>query len=274
MPCDRKTSALIFDHCHFLRNLRDLSHLIAIKKQGHVLPSRDASVTRLDATILGRDMLTIYGVYRSRATRTFWLADELDLQFNHVPVIQARRLSDPLAIDAPLNTLSAEFRAINPMGTIPCIQDDDLVLYESMAINLYLARRYGGEFGPNSPREEGLMMQWSFFAATEIETNALKISTTIAEDLGSSEMGQAVLDVSARLLKRPFGVLEQHLAQHDYLVGNRFTVADINMAEVVRYAQGHDGLFEAHPAVKKWLETCQSRRGFKAMWEKRSAEPA
>jgi glutathione S-transferase len=219
-------------------------------------------------------MLTIYGVYRSRATRTFWLADELDLEFTHVPVIQARRLDDPLASDAPLNTLSPEYRAINPMGTIPCIQEDDLVLYESMAINLYLARRYGGEFAPNSPREEGLMMQWSFFAATEIETNALKISTTIAEGLGSSETGQAVLDVSARLLKRPFGVLEQHLAQHDYLVGNRFTVADINMAEVVRYAQGHDGLFDAHPAVKTWLETCQSRRGFRTMWEKRSAEPA
>ena len=223
---------------------------------------------------MGQDMLTIYGVYRSRATRTFWLADELDLAFTHVPVIQARRLDDPLADDAPLNTLSPEFRAINPMGTIPCIQHDDVVLYESMAINLYLARRFGSDLAYRNPGEEGLILQWSFFAATEIETNALKISTTIADGLGNSDTGQAILDVSARLLRRPLTVLEQHLASHDYLVGNRFTVADINMAEVVRYAQGHEALINAHPAVKTWLETCQSRKSFQAMWAKRSAEPA
>jgi glutathione S-transferase len=224
--------------------------------------------------MMGHAMLTIYGVYRSRATRTLWLADELDLKFTHIPVIQARRLDDPLAADAPLNTLSPQFRAINPMGTIPCIQHDDLVLYESMAINLYLARCFGAELSSNNASEEGQIMQWSFFAATELETNALKINTTIGDGLADSETGQAILDVSARLLKRPMSVLEQHLAKHDYLVGNRFTVADLNMAEVVRYAQGHDALLNAHPAVKTWLETCQSRKSFKTMWEKRQAEPA
>lgn len=219
-------------------------------------------------------MLTIYGVYRSRATRAFWLADELNLEFTHVPVIQARRLDDPLAADAPLNTLSPEFRTINPMGTIPCIKHDDLVLYESMAINLYLARCFGGELHARTPSEEGEIMQWSFFAATEIETNALKINTTIGDGLAQTETGQAILDVSARLLKRPLNVLEQHLAGHDYLVGNRFTVADINMAEVVRYAQGHEALISSYPALKNWLEKCQSRDSFQRMWTKRTAEPA
>lgn len=219
-------------------------------------------------------MLTIYGVYRSRATRAFWLADELDLQFQHIPVIQARRLDDPLAEGSPLNTLSPEFRAINPMGTIPCIKHDDLVLYESMAINLYLAKLFGGELGASSPQEDGQIMQWSFFAATEIETNALKINTAFSDGIAERDTGKAILEVSARLLKRPLNVLEQHLAQNDYLVGNRFTVADINMAEVVRYAQGHKALINSYPAVKTWLETCQSRKSFKAMWEKREAEPA
>ena len=125
-------------------------------------------------------MLTIYGVYRSRATRTFWLANELGLDFKHVPVIQARRLSDPLAEGAPINTLTPSFLAINPMGTIPCIEQDGMVLYESMAINLYLARKYGTELAPADLAEDAAMMQWSFFAATEIETNALKISSTVA----------------------------------------------------------------------------------------------
>ncbi|MDD1500607.1 glutathione S-transferase family protein [Agrobacterium sp. CNPSo 3708] len=219
-------------------------------------------------------MLTIYGVYRSRATRTLWLAGELDIAFDHVPVIQARRLADPMAADAPLNTLTPSYLAINPMGTIPCIDDDGMVLYESMAINLYLARKYGTSVAPNDAAEDAHMLQWSFFAATEIETTALKISSTFAEGLADSETGKAVIEVAARMLRRPFRVLEQHLADKDYLVGDRFTVADLNAAEVVRYAQAHAPLFDAHPAVKAWLERCQSRPAFKAMWDARAAEPA
>lgn len=219
-------------------------------------------------------MLKIYGVYRSRATRTLWLAGELGLNFKLVPVIQARRVEDPLAANAPMNTLTPSFLAINPMGTIPCIEDDGMVLYESMAINLYLARKHGTAVAPADLAEDAQMMQWSFFAATEIETNALKISSTVSEGLANTDAGQAVVEVAARLLRRPFKVLEQHLSQNEYLVGNRFSVADINVAEVVRYAQAHTPLFEANPVVKAWLDRCQSRAAFKAMWSARDSEAA
>lgn len=219
-------------------------------------------------------MLTIYGVYRSRATRTLWLAGELGLNFKLVPVIQARRVEDPLAANAPMNTLTPSFLAINPMGTIPCIEDDGMVLYESMAINLYLARKHGTSVAPADLAEDAQMMQWSFFAATEIETNALKISSTVSEGLANTDAGQAVIEVAARLLRRPFKVLEQHLSENEYLVGNRFSVADINVAEVVRYAQAHTPLFEANPVVKAWLDRCQSRAAFKAMWSARDSEAA
>ena len=89
-------------------------------------------------------MLTIYGVYRSRASRNYWLADELGLPYVSVPVIQAYRLDDPAAPDAPLNTQSPEFLAVNPTGLIPCIDDGGFVMTESLAINLYLARKHGG----------------------------------------------------------------------------------------------------------------------------------
>ena len=219
-------------------------------------------------------MLTIYGVYRSRATRTLWLAGELGIEFKHVPVIQARRLPDPLASDAPLNTLTPSYLAINPMGTIPCIDDNGMVLYESMAINLYLARKHESALAPADLVEDAQMMQWSFFNATEIEANALKISSTAAEGLASTDAGQAVIEVAARMLRRPFKVLEQHLSGKDYLVGNRFSVADINAAEVVRYAQAHGPLFDANPSVKAWLERCQARPAFKAMWDARNNEAA
>lgn len=217
-------------------------------------------------------MLTIYGVYKSRATRPLWMVEELGLPFEHVPVIQAYKLDDPLAEDARFNTRSPAFLDINPMGAIPTIDDDGLVLNESIAITLYLAKKYGGELGPRDVAEDALMTQWSLFVATEIEAVALKISLLNAAGKLATEAGEAEAATAARLLKRPFGVLEQHFAKSEWAVGNRFTVADLNMAEVVRYGSGYAPLMDAHLAVTAWLARCQARPGFKAMWEKRVAE--
>ncbi|WP_377295787.1 glutathione S-transferase family protein [Rhizobium sp. SGZ-381] len=217
-------------------------------------------------------MLKIYGAYRSRATRTLWLAEELGLAFEHVPVLQAKRLPDPTGADAPINTASAAFLSINPMGTIPSIDDDGVIVHESLAINLYLARKYGGALGPKDLVEEAAMLQWSLFAATEIEAVALKISS--ASTLAPSEETRAVIETAAKSLVKPFDVLEKHFADKSFTVGDRFTVADVNLAEIVRYAQPHAPLFEARPALKGWLERVQARPAFKAMWAKRLAEPA
>jgi len=215
-------------------------------------------------------MLKIYGVYRSRATRPLWLLEEMEQPFELVPVIQAYRLAEPMAQGAPVNTLSPEFLAVNPMGSIPSLDDNGFVLHESLAITLYLARKYGGDLGPRDIAEEGSMVQWSLFAATGIETPALKIQSTKDD----TDEGKAEISVAARTLKRPFDVLEKHLSTNSHLVGGRFSVADVNVAEVVRYAQDHAPLFERRPALKAWLEACQARPGFQAMWGKRMAEPA
>lgn len=218
-------------------------------------------------------MLKIYGCYKSRATRVLWLTEELELAYEHVPVIQAGKLENPLAADAPINTQSPAFLAVNPFGAIPAIEDDGLVLFESLAITLYLAKQYSdGNLGPKDLEEDGQMMQWALFAATEIENNALKISRIAADGRLESEAGQSEAAAAARLLKRPLAVLENYFATHEFTVADRFTVADINLAEVVRYAQPYAPIMEANPKLKAWLERCQSRPAFKAMWAARAAE--
>lgn len=220
-------------------------------------------------------MITLYGVYRSRASRPLWLLAELGLPFSHIPVIQAYRLkSDPTAADAPLNTATPSYLTVNPQGQIPAYIEDGLVLTESLAITLHIARCHGGALGPQSNAESALMEQWSLFAATSVETPALEILYIIGDGGDKTPEGQASIAVNAEKLRRPLARLQAHLSAHDWLVGNRFTAADINVAEVVRYAQAHPSLLGEFPAVNAWLERCQSRPAFKTMWEARLAEPA
>ncbi|WP_347266310.1 glutathione S-transferase family protein [Paracoccus sp. (in: a-proteobacteria)] len=213
-------------------------------------------------------MLTVYGVTRSRASRIIWLCYELGLPFRQVPVIQAYRLADPDAPDAPLHTRSESFLRLSPAGAVPVIQDGDLVLSESMACTLHLARRHAQPLGPADAVEDALMLQWTFYAATTIEPNSLAVQTNLRPGANAAALAAAV-----ERLPRPLRVLEDHIARHGHLVGGRFTVADINMAEVVRYAQGHAGLMAQFPATAAWLAACQARPAFQRMWRERMAEP-
>lgn len=219
-------------------------------------------------------MITLYGCLRSRATRPYWLLKEAGQEFRHEPVIQAYRLTDPSSADAPFNTASPAFLAINPLGQIPALTDDGLVLTESLAITLYLARKYGGDLGPRDLAEEGLALQWSFLAGAAFEAPALDILMAYARSEADTEAGMARIGASVTALARPLARIEAHLAGRDWLMGGRFTVADIALAECLRYAQPHSPALEPFPAVQAWLTRCQSRPAFQAMMVARNAEPA
>ncbi len=216
--------------------------------------------------------LKIYGVLRSRATRPVWLAKELGLPFERVPVIQAYRLERPDAPDAPLNTASPAFRAVNPNGLMPTIDDDGFVLHESLAITLYLACKHGGPLAPRDARETGLVAMRSLWAATRCEPHALAVLQRLPASAKDHDPVAAEAAVGA--LREPFGVLDSALRDGGgFVVGTRFTAADVNLAEVFRYAQPAAELFEAHQHVQRWIAACQSRPAFREMMAEREAEP-
>ena len=218
-------------------------------------------------------MVKLFGVARSRATRNIWLLGEIGMKYEHVPVIQAYRLADPLAEGAPLNTLSPEFLRLSPAGAVPVLQDGDLVLSESLAINLYLAKAHGGDLGPKNAGEEARMLQWGFYGASSVETPAVAILYVHGDGRAKTRDGEVELAVAREKLRRPLKVLNDHLTAEKFLVGRRFTVADINLAEMVRYAAFEAGLMKEFPAVSGWLTALQERAAFKAMWAMRLAEP-
>lgn len=218
-------------------------------------------------------MLTIYGVYRSRASRNIWLANELGLPFKQVPVIQHYRLPEPKPAGV-LHTRSPEFLKVNPNGHVPSIDDDGLVLHESLAINLYLAKKHGGPLAPANVAEDGEMGMWALWAATEVEPHSLLVIYHRVGGAPSGIKNARIADAAVETLKAPFAVLDRALAKDGHLVGGRFTVADINVAEIVRYAQAAPELFDGAPRVKAWLAACQARPAFRKMWEARDKEPA
>lgn len=218
-------------------------------------------------------MPTLYGVFRSRASRPIWLLYELNEAFDHVPVIQAYRLKDAHAPDAPLNTASPSFLKVNPIGQIPAYVEGDLVLTESLAITNHIARTRGGDLAPKTPAEAAHLDQWTLLAVTSIEGPALEIQTITGQGGDKTAEGQAAISICVARLRRPLARLETHLSSQAFLLDDRFTVADLNLAECLRYSQGHPTLLAEFPAVKAWLEACQSRPAFQKMWAARMAEP-
>jgi len=218
-------------------------------------------------------MITIYGVYRSRALRNIWFLEEAGVPFKLVPVIQAFRLTDPDAPDAPLHSRHPDFLKINPNGGIPAMDDDGFTLSESFAINFYLARKFGLPIGTDDMAESARFAQWSLFGATEIEPHSIQILYNRVQ-LPPEQRNEARVTEALAALQTPLATLDRALAANGHLVGGRFTVADINVAEVIRYALPVPAVLDGVPHVKAWLAACHARPAWKKIMAAREAEPA
>ena len=194
-------------------------------------------------------MIKLYGITQSRAFRPLWLLKELDLPFEHIP------------LDFHGDALEqADYRALNPNGRVPTLVDGDLVLWESMAINLYLARRYGKDIGlwPDSVEGEARTWQWSFWVMTEVEHALLTVlmhGRVLPEAKRDAE--RAARNLAA--LAKPFRVLDQALAENEYLIGEHFSVADLNVASVLVWCKPARVALKDYPHLDAWLGRCLAR---------------
>jgi len=194
-------------------------------------------------------MIMLYGVPRSRTMRPLWMLEELGVPYENKPVSFLGESRSP------------EFLRLNPNGHIPVLRDDDVVIWESMAINLYLARKYGKGLWPRTVEDEGRAFQWSVWAMTELEEpllTALLHRGFLPEDQRDPKKA----DDAAERFKTPLGVLNGALAGKQYLLGDAFTVTDLNVAAVLCWAflAGLD-LGKA-PQAQAWLGRCTGRPAF------------
>lgn len=193
-------------------------------------------------------MIRLYGHKASRAQRCVWMLEELALGFEHVPT----HFKDA--------SKESTYLAINPNGKVPALVDGDLVLFESMAINLYLARRYGRgtAMALENLDEEARAMQWSFWVVSEVEGHLLTYLEN-ALTRPEAERDAAVAAASRAKLERPLTVLEGALTRSPYLAGPEFGTADLNVAAVLAWAKMARFPFADQPTVKSWLDRCVKR---------------
>lgn len=193
--------------------------------------------------------MKLYGIPGSRAARNIWALEETGLPYERVDVVMRKDTGTP------------EFLAVNPNGRIPALVDGDIVLFESLAINTYIAKKAGGDLAPNGLAEDATNDQWSLWAMTETEKSLLR---ALFHSLGvmGYEKDPAVVQECMDELARPFKVLDAHLAAQDFLMGGRFTIADLNVASVLAWAMTARLDLSAYPNMAKWLKACLARDGY------------
>lgn len=187
--------------------------------------------------------LTVYGSHRSRTMRVLWMAAELGLDYTHVP----------LAFDDPM-LKAADFLRINPAGAVPAIVDDGFALAESLAINLYLAKKYGagGTLYPATVEGEAEVWRWSLWAQGHLEP-------FVQRDALLAELRAAIGKHGRVAVSKALTHLERTLAERSWLVGAQFTVADLNVAAVLSPSRAEHLPLVDFPQVKDWLMRCWGR---------------
>jgi glutathione S-transferase len=191
--------------------------------------------------------MKLYEFGPTRSIRARWTLQELGVDFDSVNVNLLRREHG-----------RAEFLAVNPAGKVPVLADGDLVLTESAAIVLYLAEKYPDRgLLPTDLRQRAEVNRWILFAVTELEQPLWRITkhTSLYPD-------QDRLPAEVALARRDFlpmaSVLERHMKDRTYVVGDRVTVADFVTAYTLDWA-GEVQLLGDCPALRAYVERMYAR---------------
>jgi glutathione S-transferase len=156
---------------------------------------------------------------------------------------------------------SPEFLALNPLGQIPVLEDGDLVLADSNAILVYLAKRYDptGAWLPEDPQGAAAVQRWLSIAAGEVKYGPglarLAMLFNKPEDAPPARL------IAERLL----AFMEHHLTGRDYLAAERPTIADLACYSYVAHAPEGSIALEPYPAVRSWLARVEALPAFKPM---------
>jgi len=196
--------------------------------------------------------MKLYSFPRSSGTRIHWALEELGVPYEYVSLDREKH-----------EHLGAEYRAINPNGKVPALVDDGERLFESIAILIYLGDKYGVEKGlwPSQPGARAEALSWTVWSTTELGAFGLQyayhgLDTPVS--YAKEQRSRATAEFNSKMLERALGVLEARLQGREYIL-DRFTLADLANASVLRFLTMLGLPLEGHSNVQAWLKRCSSR---------------
>lgn len=190
-------------------------------------------------------MLRIYGSARSRAVRVLWMVHELGLNYEHKDWLPR----------SP-ETKTSDYRALNANSRVPTIDDDGFILSESMAINMYLAKKHKSALYPADPKNEALAMQWSLWETDRLDRQIVDHARH-SKDLPENERDPKIAAAMWEQCVQSFDVLEGALAKNEWLAGPAFSVGDLNVAGALFRGLALD--LGKWPKLQAWLKRCYDR---------------
>lgn len=206
-------------------------------------------------------MITVYGFSRvnafahgrTRDLRVLWALEEMGLPY------QLK------GMDHPANELSSEaFLALNPFRQLPVLDDEGIVVTESGAILLYLAKKSGKLNGADIAGQASVM-RWCFAALSTVEIPMVLVDVLSWDSMkgpGNEKPGE----FAAGWANRHLTGLERWLEGREFIATKEFTVADILMSHVLSIVQD-SALLEPYPRVRAYRERCYSRPAWKKTFD-------
>lgn len=176
------------------------------------------------------------------AYRCHVMLKELGVEWEEVPVDMGKA-----------EHKSPDFLKLNPNGKVPCLVDGDFVIWESMAINKYLAKKYKPELLGGTIENMALNDQWSYWASIHVQRYLFEMFMDQSEE--TRKRGLATI--------LPFHkVLDDHLEGRDYILGDKFTLVDINVGSVIAVNQLIKNDLSAFQNITGWLGRIMARPCF------------
>lgn len=195
-------------------------------------------------------MIKLYGPARSSAGRCLWLLEELGVQYENIKIDLMGK-----------EQYQDWFAALNPNCKVPVLVDEDVTLFESFAINHYLAEKFQPNFVGKTLKEKALTQQWSYWVATEVQSPMIEIFIQkIFVPEGKKDL--KAIEENEKLLPNLFNVLEKSLEGKKFLNGNEFTLADLNVASVVSLAHPIGFNMTPYKNINAWMGAITERPSF------------
>lgn len=196
-------------------------------------------------------MLKVYYAPFARSLRILWTLEELNAPY------------EPVRVRFPPKVAQPDYLNINPLGQIPTLIDGDTRLFESVGACEYINETHGGDLAITAGQPgRADYLQWLWFGeATLMPQLANMVRHSFGPDEGKSAVSLG--EAKAELLER-LTVVETRLEDHQYLAGDRFTLADVSVA----YALNLGGLLRVAddypPNITAYFERMKARPAFQA----------